>query len=311
MKPIKRVRSTHEMKPSGLRHSPGKVMALILRSMLLVLLLAIVAGCSADQTTDPSDPSPGTPGDTTPGTQDPAPSPDTIQQYWQASSHADTFVLDNVGENNACARCHSPVNFMPTMDDIADACLACKFEIEDPIPLILEQDWEQIPCIVCHEPDGDTVEPEIAWLEIPQIESYADVSSANELCLKCHSGENIDQHVFPELGGAHAAYQCIDCHEAHAITASCDVEGCHADADPSLEIAGHDDDHQNVACWACHDGSGMDVGPEQDLGIWTTLHPGADAGQALVSHDIVREAICGRCHFANNPWNLSAEVTQP
>ena len=42
MKPIKRVRSNHEMKAPGLHHEPGKVIVLILRTMLLVLLLDVM-----------------------------------------------------------------------------------------------------------------------------------------------------------------------------------------------------------------------------------------------------------------------------
>lgn len=302
------------MRQLGLWKAVGIKARLVPRAMLLVLLIALVAGCS----TEPGTSTPAEPGqDGTPaGTQDPGPSPETIQQAWQASAHSNTFVLDDAGENNACARCHAPVNFVPSIDEIPEACFTCKFEVSDPEPLIPEPDWVSIPCYVCHEGDANDVDPEIAWLEMPLLESYAEVGSASELCLKCHGSENIPGHIFPQLGGAHADYQCVQCHDAHGTTASCDSEACHADVvDSAAAIPGHDDDHQSVLCWACHDASGLDVGPDQDLGYWTTMVPGTDISQAgviaIVSHDLMKEANCERCHFADNPWNLSVEVIQP
>ena len=296
------------MQQLGLWNAVGIETRLVSRVMFLVLLVAFVAGCSTEPGT--STPTPAGPGqDGTPAeTQDAGPSPETIQQTWQASSHASTFVLDAAGENNACARCHAPVNFLPSIDEIPEACFTCKFEVRDPEPLIPESDWMSIPCYVCHEGDADDVDPEIAWLEMPLLESYAEVGSATELCLKCHGAESVPEHIFPQLGGAHVDYQCVQCHDAHGTTASCDSEACHADVvDPAAAIPGHDDDHQSVLCWACHDASGLDVAPHPDLGFWTT-----QAGAvAIVSHDLVKEASCERCHFPDNPWNLSAEVIQP
>lgn len=275
-----------------------------------ILPMLLLAACSADQET----PLPGDPG----GQADDGGPADqaTIGLAWQASPHANTYVLDDAGENNACARCHSPVNWVPTMDDMPESCTACKFEVQDPLPLIAELDWLSIPCIVCHERDGDTVNSGIAWLEIAQIESYAAVGSANELCLKCHSAESVPQHKFPPLGGAHADYQCVQCHDAHATTASCDDEACHADVvGPAVAIVGHDDDHQDVSCWACHDAGALDVAPDPELGYWTTMLSSMDESSSgdipVVSHDLVREANCERCHYTDNPWNLSAEVSSP
>ena len=300
-KPIDHKQAKLTTSQPGSGDKPNLALRLLSRAALLILLVALVAACgTGPDTADPQEPG----------------EPDAIQHAWQASAHASTFVLDDAGENNECARCHAPTNWVPTMDDMPDACLACKFEVADPVPLIVEQDWLDIPCIVCHEPDGDTVEPEIAWLEIAQIESYAQVESANELCLKCHGDESIPQHKFPQLGGAHVDYQCVQCHDAHDMAASCDSEACHADVvGAAVAIVGHDDDHQDVSCWACHDAGTLDVAPDQDLGYWTTILHSDDISPsgtiALVSHDIVTEVNCDRCHFADNPWFLSAEVAYP
>ncbi|MCZ7551371.1 MAG: hypothetical protein M5U05_02100 [Anaerolineales bacterium] len=44
--------------------------------------------------------------------------PAAIEADWKAGPHSDTFVLTESNENTVCARCHSPVNYIPTMEDI-------------------------------------------------------------------------------------------------------------------------------------------------------------------------------------------------
>lgn len=243
--------------------------------------------------------------------------PAVIQAGWQASPHANTFILDAEGQNNTCARCHAPINWKPAMDELPESCFACKFEVEDPPPLIPESEWENIPCKVCHSLDKKgNVQPEYAWLEIAPLDEYAKVASPTELCLKCHAPTEIPGHANVVLGGAHANYECTGCHSAHDTTASCDAVGCHSDViSPAAPIPGHDADHEIVTCVACHDGSGMEVGPEADSGYWTTfaVGPADTSGNkvAFTSHNVVLEARCDRCHYADNPWGLSAGVAEP
>ena len=85
--------------------------------------------------------------------EDSEPDPAAIEAAWLSSPHADAFVLDVEGNNNTCARCHAPVNWLPSMDDLPESCFTCKFELEDPPPYIAESDWVDIPCYVCHEKD--------------------------------------------------------------------------------------------------------------------------------------------------------------
>lgn len=245
------------------------------------------------------------------------PDPTAIAASWQAGPHADTFVLDAGGQNNTCARCNAPINWRPSMADLPESCYACKFELEDAPPLISESEWVHIPCNVCHPVDrDDQIQPEIAWLEIAPLGEYAAVASPGELCLKCHAPAEVPGHGEVELGGAHAGYECTDCHSAHETTASCDAAGCHQDVvDPATRIPGHDEDHRNVTCVACHDASGMEVGPDEEQGLWTTFaaEP-ADGGAgriAFPSHNVALQAPCERCHFADNPWSLSPEVAEP
>ena len=240
-------------------------------------------------------------------------SPEQIQAKWEAGPHAHTYVLDSAGKNDTCARCHAPVNWIPSMDDMPESCYACKFEVKPAPPLISESTWTHVECKICHEIKKKEVQPEISWLEIAQIEQYAAVASATELCLKCHAPVEVAGHAGINNGGAHAAMACNECHDAHSMTASCSEAGCHGTLDaPGAVIAGHDADHANVTCSACHDSSGLEVGPDAE-GFWVTFHPspaeGTAEGTAFTSHNTVRAAPCERCHFAENPWGLNLVET--
>jgi len=294
---------------------------------ILILFGAGIAGCRvADETLPPvvetlevdtSQPSQTEPqGNQSTPTDTPqvsTPDPAAIEAAWRSSEHANSFVLDANGQNNTCARCHAPINWMPALEDLPESCFACKFELEAPPPTISEADWTDIPCNICHKVDKkDNILPEFAWLEIAPLGEYAAVASATELCLKCHDTTGIPAHGVIQLSGAHAGYECTKCHSAHDTKTSCDPAGCHAE--PTAPTAGHDADHQAVACVACHDGSGMEVEPNDD-GIWTTFTSGTTETStdkfSFTSHNVVLEASCDRCHFLNNPWGLSDSVTVP
>ena len=243
------------------------------------------------------------------------PDPAAIEAAWQSSEHAMAFVVDAAEQNNTCAQCHAPINWQPSMDTLPESCFACKFELEDPPPYIAEDAWLHIPCKVCHRlDDDDNVQPEIAWLDIAPLDEYIDVASPTELCLRCHAPTDVPQHGKVELVNAHADYECTGCHDAHSAIATCVSEACHSDViQPITPIPGHDADHQAVACVACHDAGGMQVGPDEESGLWTTFAIGsADAEPfSFPSHNLVLESSCDRCHFVDNPWGLSVEVTAP
>ncbi len=249
--------------------------------------------------------------------ENPEPDPAAIEAAWQSSPHADSFVLDANGQNNTCARCHAPINWMPSMDDLPESCYTCKFELEDPPSTIAESEWTDIPCNICHEVDKKgNVQAEYAWLEIAPLGEYAQVASPSELCLKCHSAAEVPGHGTVQLGGDHPGYVCTDCHSAHDSTTSCDAVGCHPDVkEPATPIPGHDQDHQSVTCGACHDANGMEVGPDEESDLWTTfISASTETGAErfpFTSHNVVLEANCERCHFVSNPWGLSENVLQP
>lgn len=243
---------------------------------------------------------------------------DEIKLQWENSPHANTYVVDSAGKNNSCSKCHSPIDWMPTMDELPESCFACKFELSEPPSLIEETSWQSVPCKICHQVDKKgKVASEISWLEIPQLGEYAKVQNANEICLKCHIPTNVEDHIGIEIGGAHADFLCTDCHNSHTLTTSCGESTCHESLlEPGKIIPGHDDNHLNVACEACHDAAGLEVGLVEETGIWTTFAPwiielnGAQSSglSRFVSHNTALEVNCERCHFANNPWNLTVDI---
>ena len=244
---------------------------------------------------------------TEPVDQSPSLSADDISLLWQQGAHAATYVLDDASENSTCARCHSPVNWIPSMDDMPESCSACKFEIDPPPPVIAENEWTHIECKVCHQYKKDEVQPEITWLEIAAIDEYAEIESVTALCDKCHLAGEIASHASVVVSGDHTGYACTDCHDAHSTTASCGAVDCHPTTmDGSEGIAGHDPDHTLVSCSACHDASGMDIGPLEDTGAWVTFLPGGTV--AFASHESQLAVECSRCHYTDNPWELSEAV---
>lgn len=233
-----------------------------------------------------------------------------IRQLWQTSKHANSYVVEG-DQNNTCARCHSPTNWLPTSpDEMPATCASCKFTIKTPKP-IAKNEWKHIECAQCHRTQKEVVGKEIAWLNalIAAFDStndpYAPVKSNTELCEKCH------RDAFKiEIGkAAHASKGCVDCHNPHSTTASCADAKCHANVlKPEKPIAGHDAAHANVNCVACHDAHGWKVQPTGDKKIWLTLKPTDRQGKPnptpYVSHNLQKSVDCARCHFAGNPWNL-------
>ena len=234
--------------------------------------------------------------------------PDQLRMMWANSAHADTFVVSDEGENNSCARCHDRYNYIPAIEDIPESCYSCKFEVGDPPPYISEEHWKHVDCFICHQVKKKEVQPEISWLEFALIEEYREVSSVTDLCHKCHLAEEIPGHFSIVVRGDHPDYTCIDCHNAHDLSASCSSADCHEDVvQPANTIPGHDADHTQVTCSACHDADGLEIGYVEELGLWTTLIATEDGNEIrpLTSHNIVLEASCDRCHFPGNPWGLT------
>ncbi len=234
---------------------------------------------------------------------------DDIQQSWQSGPHAETFVVADSGTNSTCTQCHAPINWVPSMDDIPESCLTCKFEIDPPPPFITQDEWQPVECIVCHRVEKDEVEAAYAWLAVAPIEEYEEVGSSTELCLKCHAGDSVPDHLAIAIEGAHETMTCTECHDSHDGSASCTNSTCHVEQeDPP---PGHDPAHEMVACVACHDSGELTVSPRPEDMVWTTwtVTETGEPSRLYSSHNTVLEAPCERCHFPENPWELSESVT--
>ncbi|MBN2044776.1 MAG: hypothetical protein JW757_07140 [Anaerolineales bacterium] len=237
-----------------------------------------------------------------------------IQVSWNNSPHAAAYVLDEANQNNSCARCHSPINWQPTLDDLPESCFSCKFELEEPDPLIAENDWQNIPCMVCHEVGRkDKVDPAFKWLEIAELEEYTQVETSTELCQKCHPTETFTAHGGIQDLGVHQDMTCTDCHDAHTTQASCMDAGCHENV-LNTGIPGHTDEHLNVACVACHDAGGMALGFREEDGLFTTQEviPTEEGENTFFfsSHHLKLDSACDDCHFTGNPWSITDNIGQ-
>ena len=283
----------------------------------LGVIACMFAGCSQNDSTtnqtsaqpNQTEPNGNQPVENSVEEEQTPPTNEEIERAWQNSAHANTYLVDDDGQNNTCAQCHAPIDWQPSMDTIPETCFTCKFELKDPPPYIEEADWHSIPCNVCHELNKrDEVQPEYKWLEIAAIDEYAEVESTTELCQKCHTAaEPLEGHVWVSTAGMHQDRSCTDCHNPHDSSASC--TNCHTDLDFSTsETAGHDQDHVNISCVVCHDGSGLAVGLNDETNLWelTVETPRRRLGTSN-THNIVLEAQCSRCHFADNPWELSVQ----
>jgi hypothetical protein len=239
-----------------------------------------------------------------------------IWAKWQASPHGNTYDLGK-GPNTFCSRCHSPQNWDPgSKVDAPPNCVSCKFASDATVriaksnPLVSQADWRNIGCEICHSMTNGVATKEIAWFN-KASNKYEPVANVNALCEKCHADTDVLHHRVNLGKSVHAGYQCTQCHDAHAASASCSSAQCH----PKLtQVSGHDAAHAQVSCAACHDASALQIGPNNTTKIWTTWQTTNIAGMKMinpvVSHNLQKQVDCARCHFKDNAWNLRAPVSK-
>jgi hypothetical protein len=277
---------------------------------------------------------------------EPTPLPDqsAIFTAWEGSPHGGGWD-EGKGPNTWCSRCHSPQNWDPAaFQGPPPSCFTCKFPTDEEIriaegnPLVPEEEWVGIPCETCHVMEMEIATQGIAWYNPVKME-YDKVSTPTELCEKCHVtttgnafGSAVDHKI--SLGGsAHLNYggflgdvppptYCIDCHDPHTQEPK-QCEDCHTIDEANHAKGKYVAMKTKVTCMACHEASGLDVGPHPDEamgGIWapqvTTMGRGGPSTEAVVSHSIVNAVACDRCHYAENPWELTVytadgEIPEP
>jgi hypothetical protein len=295
------------------------------RLSLLILLLILLStiGCAPDTDIEIED---AVSADQPAATATPDGHPAAIQEAWEEGPHADTYALEK-GPNTYCARCHSPANWDASAAiDPPPNCVSCKFAFEpEPRvaagnPLVDEDDWQSIACDICHSVEDGVVQAQIAWYD-RQTGYYETMSSSTELCSHCHRDTETLRHARQLGDEAHADFSCTDCHDAHSTVSGCGGTDCHEDviaaregqpAQGGSEHAGHTPEHAPIACVACHDAAGLEVGPLEGEGTWTTFRTvellGRSSTESYQSHQLRLQVDCARCHFAGNPWGLSEEV---
>lgn len=239
------------------------------------------------------------------------------------------------GPNTWCSRCHSPQNWDPeAFPGPPPTCMTCKFAKDDEVriaegnPLVVEEDWVGIPCETCHEVDmNGTASAEIAWLNPISME-YVAVNTSTELCEKCHvttTGNAFGSGVTHKItlgGSAHLNYAgfindvappqyCTDCHDPHDNQSKPACDDCHAVRELDTHILGNNEAHWNVSCMACHDSTGLDVGPslvEENAGLWVTqlteMGRSGPSTSDIISHSPTHEVLCSKCHIEDSPFGL-------
>lgn len=315
--------------------------SLVVIGALLLLVLAAGA-CAPAATPEPT---------TVPPTDVPPPEPTAMPDQSEfiaaveGNSH-NTYDLGH-GPNTWCTRCHSPQNWDPeAFQGPPPDCFTCKFAHEEEMrvapgnPFVPEEEWVGVPCESCHNVDENgIVTPGIAWLN-PITMDYVAVNTSTELCEKCHVttdgnafGSAVDHKI--TLGGsAHLNYggfigevpppsYCADCHDPHTLEPTQCVD-CHESVTTSdTHMMGYNAIMlDKLTCMACHDASGLDVGPPpgEEGGPWvtqlTTVGRSGPTTEFVLSHSIVYEVACDRCHFDGNPNELvvltaDGEVPEP
>lgn len=205
---------------------------------------------------------------------------------------------------------------------------------------ITRPEWEQSPhalaeepveCAACHRYADGKLTKEVAWYD-EQSGVYQTVMTKGEVCQNCHDG-------YTHASNPHSNFGCVTCHNPHSTAASCkdchhhvgdttiipaatpddghpngvdsfcNGAACHASATQIAQLpdSGHPAQHPLVACAACHDASGSQVGPTEG-GKWMPLRSD-EAGDLVpfTSHDLQRGVDCQRCHFLDNPWALAEQ----
>jgi len=308
--------------------------SLVVIGALLLLVLAIGA-CAPAATPEPPPPPPTDVPPPPPPTATPAPDHSAFEAAVAGNAHNQYDI--GHGPNTWCTRCHSPQNWDPeaVQGPGEGECFTCKFphleemSVASGNPFVPEEEWVGMPCETCHVVDGNGyVTPGIAWLN-PVSMDYVAVSNSTELCEKCHVtttgnafGSAVDHKV--TLGGsAHLNYggflgevpppsYCADCHDPHTLAPPQCVD-CHEDVTTSdTHMKGYNALMlDKLTCMACHDASGLDVGPPPDGegGPWVTQE--TSVGRAgpttefVLSHSIVYTVACDRCHFEENTFELT------
>ena len=215
-------------------------------------------------------------------------------------------------------------------------------------PLVPRESWLDIRCDICHEMSEGVADEKIVWWD-QAAGQYVPMNDTTALCEKCHADTTTIRHQRDLGSAAHAGFVCTECHDAHSTDVSCTQSGCHdlvagapavttipATPDDGQHPEGsqgfctgaschasstvvawaaapmHSKEHNSVTCVACHDASGLAVGPLEAGGAWITWRTtellGRQTTKPFQSHAIQLDVACQRCHYEGNPWELTIQT---
>jgi hypothetical protein len=267
----------------------------ILLAICVALLLAACGGREVREC-----PAPGAAGDGVGGevAVDMPLSRESARARWGAGPHAQTAVGGEPDYDPDCDRCHAPLEAMAIGNTAA----------ETQSPTSQESFSSAVGCPVCHPGGPEEEGGEVGWLPAGGGEGNEPVDEADELCGHCHLADGVDDHLSIVVSGAHAGYDCVDCHEPHSGAASCTDSGCHQPFSMECEpIQSHDRPHLAVSCSGCHAAGEVEIAWDAGREKWHSHRPlEVDGGQVLVpftAHELSLEVKCERCHTPGDlPW---------
>jgi hypothetical protein len=235
--------------------------------------------------------------------------PVSVETIWGASPHAATYVVAREKTNNACAKCHSPLNWTPISKEIPDSGIDTQIDTDPTTTLIAETEWQDIGCSVCHPDEKNNIKGDIAWLESALTGEYSEVDSSTALCQKCHLAEEVEGHYSLYVEGSHSEFLCTDCHDPHSTAATCSSIACHEPFAAECEkIETHDKPHAEVSCSACHDNGEPQIKWNEEHQAWDTFRLSLRGNpmeyEPYTSHNLALEVDCDRCHApGDHPWD--------
>lgn len=195
-------------------------------------------------------------------------------------------------------------------------------------------------CEQCHSSSGGIITGGLIWKDENTSQEEI-ISTSTEVCVKCHVEQISHDQIDTSITLAYKDFTCTDCHEPHNLQANCST--CHSDIEeiinaqiakpgnhnPNGDITSymcggsschelnkemtdtsvyHQPIHSTVPCVVCHDVSGLPVTRAVDQ-TWVTTgnitQTNASKIDAVVSHVIGNEVNCLKCHFSDNPWDLT------
>ena len=231
------------------------------------------------------------------------------------------LVPESEWESIGCATCHSVQNghvdpeiswydrvtgFYETVSDSTALCGKCHL---NSVSLNHERNLGDGPhgefeCTRCH--DGHNAKADCSGChpinlmgEPKFIDEHVEVIS-NGGCVECHAGAFQNHDMTIQQAGDD---NCLNCHRRLMGQSSV----------APIQY-GHSALHKNVFCVACHDASGLIVGPIEGEDVWATHRTTEFMGQSSTapyqSHDLQLLVNCDKCHYQDNPWDLVSEIAE-